>query len=110
MDTEQVEYSNMASLEYLQKQKCMLEQLIVKQKRILEQCSGEDAKEQQMERIANLMHYGRMLTIVSEKIDEKRYKEMDRHRFIPNVEQEQTYTFIEKTRQGSTAGFKNTRD
>ena len=56
----------MPSLEYLRKQKCMLEHLIVKQERILEQCSNEDA-------------------------------------------QEQTYTFIEKTRQGSTVGFKNTR-
>lgn len=99
----------MASLEYLQKQKYMLEQLIVKQKRIIEQSRDEDTKEQQMERIYNLMHYGRMLTIVSEKIDEKRYKEMDKHRFTPNVNQEQTYTFIKKTRQGNTVDFKNTR-
>ena len=70
----------MPSLEYLRKQKCMLEQLIVKQERILEQCIEEDTQEQQMERIANLMHYGRMLTIISEKIeDSKRRKQYGKH-------------------------------
>lgn len=74
VDTEQVECSNMPSLEYLQKQKCMLEQLIVKQERILEQCREEDTHEQQMERIASLMHYGRMLYIVSEKIEDLKWR------------------------------------
>ena len=70
----------MAPLEYLQKQKYMLEQLIVKQKRIIEQSRDEDTQEQQMERIYNLMHYGRMLTIVSEKIeDSKRRKQYGKH-------------------------------